>query len=101
MTDDDDEATYQARIRREVARFVRLPVGKVVFLKRYDQLNPPVCGLEVEGKGPYFALDVVLDFDEVQTYVVPLGDKVKTPRDVHRACRNFLIKTGRIVLESD
>ena len=101
MDDEEDADRFQERIRREVARFVRLPLDKVVFNKRYDYVNPPVCGLEVEGKGDYYAMDVVLEFDERQTFVVPLGEKVKSPRDVHRACRNFLIKTGRLIIEKD
>lgn len=98
---DEEEEDFENRIRREVARFVRQPVETVTFLKRHDYVNPPVCSLEVEGKGDYFAMQVVLDFDERQTFVVPQGEKVKTPRDVHRACRNFLIKTGRIEIEAD
>lgn len=101
MDEPEDDATYQHRIRREVSRYVRLPIDKVEFLKRHAMMGPPVCSLEVEGKGTYFAMDVVLEFDEVQTFVVPMGEKVKTPRDVFRACRDFLIRTGRLVVEPD
>ncbi len=97
--DDDDEDSYRDRIRRAVARFARVPLEQVELTRRHDYVNPPVCSLEVEDKGHYFALDVVLDFDEVETFVVPQGETVKTPRDVHRACRHFLLKTGRISME--
>lgn len=101
MDEQEDETAYQQRIRREVARYVRLPVDRVEFLKRHAAMGPPVCSLEVEGKGPYFAMDVVLEFDEVQTFVIPMSEKIKTPRDVFRACRDFLIRTGRLVVEPD
>lgn len=101
MDEEEDEMSYQKRIRREVARFVRLPIEKVEFLKRHTGYGPPVCSLEVEGKGPYFAMDVVLEFDEVQTFVVPMSEKIKTTRDVFRACRSFLIRTGRLIIEPD
>lgn len=102
MDDDEfDEQAYQLRIRQEVARYVRVPLEKVTFLKRQAAFGPPVCSLEVEGKGAYYAMDVVLEFDEVQTFVVPMSEKVKSSSDVFRACRAYLIKTGRLILEDD
>jgi hypothetical protein len=102
MIDDDefygDEERYRARICKAVARFVRVPIEKVVFQQRYEYVNPPVCSLEVEGKGLYYAMDVVLEFD-LETFVVPYGEKVRTPRDVHKCLRAYLIRTGKIELD--
>ena len=95
--EEDDEA-YQKSLREAVARFVRVPLASVEFRQRHDYMQPLVSTLEVEGKGPYFAMKVQLDFD-VEIYVVPYGEKVKTPRDVHRSLRNYLIRTGRVELE--
>lgn len=108
MTDHSDmleDQRIEEEIRRKeickaVARFVRVPLSQVEFRQRHDYIMPPVCTLEVQDKGLYFAMDVQLDFD-VETFVVPYGEKVKTPRDVHRACRNYLIKTGRVEIERD
>jgi hypothetical protein len=89
-----DEERFKEHFRNSVARFAKVRPEHVTFQQCHEYINPPVCSLEVEGKGLYFAMDVVLEFDR-ETYIVPYGEKVKTPRDVHKSLRNFLRRTGR------
>ena len=86
--------SYRDHYRRAVARQAGVAVEQVAFKERHSFLDPVVLSLEVAGRGLFFATDVDLDDDE-ETYVVPYGEGVRTPQDVHRAAQIYAQKNGR------